>query len=753
MMEAARKSQPMLASSGRTPSPSAPPSPTDAPAPAKLTIEKFADGGIACLKFNGTIDESFEGKKIARSIQAETLVLDLGGVKKISSFGIREWVDFATAAVKQVKQMILIECAPKVVDQLNMVANFAGGGRVFSFYAPFRCDYCDSEQRALLEVSKDFEAIKAMKLGDRPCPSCKESMYFDEDGSTYFSYVLQQGQWELDHDIIAFLATKLDYRVGTIDQKLHVDKIIDGRVTYLRLSGDLNNSFPREKLAEGLEGTVIIDVTLVPRVEPAGAAEWRGFSQMVAPLVEQLYIVGVQPAFLEKLCDKEGLGVKGVVLDASLPYVCNSCGQGHQQSINVAEHHDVLKFATAPELRCPSCKAAMTCTASEQAMTILPGLPKPNIVKDLERQIGMLKARKLEKKHSTSASAAPAPRRSAAVPVLLALLLVVVAAGGAVFYMKSAKEQEPGPYGVGPIVERSAPIQPSWIKPNVAPGVAYCAEDGGALTCVGVSTVSPSQEDAEDEAGDAAIESIAFELGKRITDKQWLATIPPIYTAARDAKLAALNRDPQSTQARRDVRDGRRAVAHSLRGVTPTAARYWEAFDARDGRRYVAFIQVKLAAADSAKLLESYTARHTALGATTVTFFPELAWRFPKITRGAVVMALEPGAIQELGVAEHSVVLAVDGRDTPDGGTFAKIVVEERMLLAERGGSLRLLVQADSGEPREFSQSIAGRVIEVPVDRGGRGGRGDRGGRGGPGVNVWDRFGGNRGSGRDDPTQ
>ena len=46
--------------------------------------------------------------------------------------------------------MILIECAPKVVDQLNMVANFAGGGRVFSFYAPFRCDYCDSEHRVLL---------------------------------------------------------------------------------------------------------------------------------------------------------------------------------------------------------------------------------------------------------------------------------------------------------------------------------------------------------------------------------------------------------------------------------------------------------------------------------------------------------------------------------------------------------------------------------------------------------------------------
>ncbi|HEY5946624.1 MAG TPA: hypothetical protein VIV40_14075 [Kofleriaceae bacterium] len=739
----------MLAANGRNAS--TPPQGAEAPPATKLTIEKFADGPISCLKFNGMIDESFEGKKIARSIQGDTLVLDLGGVKKISSFGIREWVDFATTAVKQVKQMIMIECAPKVVDQLNMVANFAGGGRVFSFYAPFRCDYCDSEQRALLEVAKDFEAIKSMKLGDRPCPSCKESMYFDEDGSTYFSYILQQGPFELDADLVGFLAAKLDYRVGTIDQKVHIDKVIEGRITYMRLSGDLNNTFPREKLAEGVEGTVIIDVTNVPRVEPAGAAEWRGFTQTVAPLVEQLYIVGVQPSFLEKLCDKEGLGPKGVVVDMTLPYTCGSCGAGGHQLINVAEHHDVLKFATAPELRCTNCKAAMTCTATEQAMTILPDLPKPVISKDFEKQIGMFKGRKFEKKRPAAATLPTAQRRSVMVPVLLAMLLVVVAAGGAVFYMKSSKEEDTGPYGHGPLVARSAAAQPAWIKPNTAPGAAYCGEDGGALTCVGVSMVSPSQEDAEDEASDAAIESIAFELGKRITDKEWLATIPPLYMVARDAKLAALSRDPQSTQARRDVRDGRRAVAHALRGVTPVA-RYWEAYEARDGRRFVAFIQVKLAAADAAKLLESYTKRQTALGATSVTFFPELAWKFPKVTRGAVVLSLEPGSLQELGVAENSVVLSVDGRETPDAETFSKIIVEERTTMEERGGAFRLLVQADSGDPREFSKAFPGRVIEIPIDSKGKH-RGGRGGSSTGGINVWDRVGGGRGSGRDDPTQ
>jgi anti-anti-sigma regulatory factor len=750
-MEAARKSQPNLMPNGRA---STPPAGSEMPAPPKLTIEKFADGNISCLKFSGTIDESFEGKKIARSLNADTLVLDLGGVKKISSFGIREWVDFATTAVKQVKQMVLIECAPKVVDQLNMVANFNGGGRVFSFYAPFRCDYCDSEQRALLEVNKDFEAIKSMKLGERPCPNCKESMYFDEDGSTYFSYMLSQGPFELDDDIISFLAAKLDYRVGTLDQKVRVDKVIDGRVTYLRLSGDLNNTFPREKLAEGLEGTVILDVGNVPRVEPAGAAEWRGFVQMVTPLVDSLFLVGVQPGFLEKLADTEGLGPKGFVVDMTLPYSCNQCGASNHQPINVEQHHDVLKFATAPEMHCDRCKGVMQCTASEQAMTILPALPKPTVPKDLEKQIGLLKKLKFEKRQVATAAQAPAAAapRSAFVPILMTLLIVGLGAGGVIFYMKQNAEVEPGPYGHGPLVARSAVTAPAWIKPNVTPGSAYCGEDGGELSCVGVSMISPSQEDSEDEASDAAVEAIAFELGKRITHKQWLATIPPIYQAARDAKFAALNRDPNSTQARRDVRDGRRAVANALRSVNAApAGRYWEAFGARDGRRYLAFVQVKLPASTAQKLIEQYTTANEAFGATVVTFFPELAWRYPKVSRGAVVVSLQSGSLQELGVAEHSVILAVDGRETPDAATFTKVITEERAMLEQKGGSFRLLVQSDSGDPREFSQAIAGPIIEPFERKGGKGGKGGRPYTGG--INTWDAVGGNRGGGRDDPTQ
>src|SRR4030095_16867194 len=174
---------------------------------------------LVCSVWAGGIEGGLEGKKLGRPASADTLVLDLGGVKKISSFGIREWVDFVTTAGKHARSLILIECTPKVVDQLNMVANFTGGGRVFSFYAPFRCDYCDTEHRVLLQVDRDFEAMKSLRLAERPCLSCKESMYFDEDGATFFSYLLGQERFQLEPAVEAFLASKLNYAVSDLNRK------------------------------------------------------------------------------------------------------------------------------------------------------------------------------------------------------------------------------------------------------------------------------------------------------------------------------------------------------------------------------------------------------------------------------------------------------------------------------------------------------------------------------------------------------
>ena len=756
--------------------PSQPVIPNPGDPASKLAIEKFADGTIACLKFTGTIDEGFEGKKLGASAGGDTLILDLGGVKKISSFGIREWVDFVAAAGKQVRSMILIECSPKVVDQLNMVANFAGGGRVFSFYSPFRCDYCDTDHRVLLQVDKDHETIKSMKLAERPCPSCKEAMYFDEDGATFFSYIIGQEKFELEPDVAAFLASKLNYAVSDLNRKLRVDKVIEGRTTYVKLAGDLEKSFPREKLAEGLEGTVILDLGSIGRVEPAGAAEWRGFIKMVTPLVESLYLAAVPPAVLEKLCSQEDLGFKAQVLTLTLPYACSTCGTTSAQSIDVGQHHDVLKFATAPELRCTTCKHAMQCVAGEAQMTLLPGLPKPTASTEVVKALGILRERALQiqrekkpaSKSNVMAAIAPvaAQRSSLLVPFLAALLAVVVAAGGYLAYQRMNKTAEAPKSALGTLASRSAATRPAWITSDTQ-GTAGCIDTADkGLSCVGVSSISARQDDAEDEAADAALDAVANALAVRITSEDWKLSVIPTYKAARDAKLAAFDRDPSNTSARRDVREARNAVGRVLRatsgGAVPAAptGRYWEEYAGADGKRYLAFAQVSLGATELAKLVEGYTVTSTALGATAVPMFPLVGWRYPKLDHGAIITKLGTGALQDLGLAEQYVVVAVAGRDVIDGASFAKLTGDEHAQLVEHGGTLRLKVQASDGAPREFSSVIKAKTDDTPgtTGKGSNGGKngGSNGGR--PtgntgGVNIWDRYGGGKGSGRDDPTQ
>src|SRR5690606_36215024 len=129
-------------------------------------------------------------------------------------------------------------------------------------------------------------------------------------------------KFELPPAVARFLATKLHYAVDELERKLRVDKLIEGRVTMLRLAGDLDGAFPREKLVDGLEGTVVVDCDAIGRIQPAGAAEWRSFVQQATPLVEQLYLTRVPPAMLEKVCRKDDLGPKAQVLLLALPYNC-----------------------------------------------------------------------------------------------------------------------------------------------------------------------------------------------------------------------------------------------------------------------------------------------------------------------------------------------------------------------------------------------------------------------------------------------
>lgn len=743
----------------------------------KLKIDKFADGQIICLKFSGAIDEDFEGKKLAATVKAQTLILDLADVKKISSFGIREWVDFMNAIAKQAESIILLECSPKVVDQLNMVANFAGTGQVFSFYAPYRCDYCDSDSSVLMQVDRDWEVIKSMKPPERPCASCGEPEYFDEDPTTYFSYIVTQGTLELDPEVGAFLSAKLNYTVSESARRLRIDKIIEGRSTYIKLAGDLDGSFPREKLAEGMEGTIIVDVTGVGMIDPAGAAEWRGFLQMVTPAAEAIYLLGVPPAFLEKLTKPEDLGPKAQVIAFAMPYSCSKCATTSSQFVDVEEHFDVLKFATPPEMKCSDCKSPTVCAAGENLLSHLPTLPKPSITPQTRKFIKDIKERKPEKKRPAAGAAGAQGgdvivRSGPTATTVLAAAAIAgaLAAGGIIGYkFLQEKNKTENRDIVGKLVEQSAEARPGWITSD-ARFSAYCNNlPGEAMSCVGVSSYAATEEDAREEAKDAALEAMANAIGLRITDRDWQVNVASVFGESRQLKLAAfdkLAKDPDDSKyerARRDVLEGRKAVAASLKktgaGAVPSAPanQYWERFESPGGEgfKYLIFVEYAVAADSVKRLVDTYSMKHEALGATAVTVFPGIGWRYPDVETGAAIIKLDMGDLKSIGLAEEYVVLEVQNRQIKDAATFARVVTDEVTRLKAEGGNIDMMVKTGDTAPRKFNTPVQRAVTDRPSSSGGSGRpSGSSGGTRPTGsVNTWDLTApGNRG-GRDDPTQ
>jgi anti-anti-sigma regulatory factor len=736
-----------------------------APGAAKIAIDKYAEGGIVCLKFAGTIDESFEGKKLAATIKAKTLVLDLADIKKISSFGIREWVDFVKAVGNHTDEIVLIECAPKVVDQLNMVGNFAGKGRCFSFYAPFRCDYCDNDARVLFQLDRDWDVIKSMKPAERGCDKCGEPQYFDEDPTTYFSYVVGQGSFSLDDEVAAFLSSKLNYAVSDASRKLRVDKVIEGRSTYLKLAGDLDGSFPREKLAEGLEGTVIVDVTGIGKIEPAGAAEWRGFLQMVTPSADAIYLLGVPPVFLEKLTRPEDLGPKAQVTSFAIPYTCNTCSTTSLQPVDVEQHYDVLKFATPPETRCQDCRNPMVCAASEALLSHLTTLPRPSMGTDTRKFIKEVRERKPEKKKvaTTVAEAAAQSRGGSFTVAFLAALVAGVVMVGGFFVYRQMQEGGTRTAGLGKLVAKGAEERPGWLTSDV-PFVGYCNDvASGGMSCVGVSSPAPSQEDADEEAREAALEAIANHLVLRMNED--VKRMEGVWSQTRQARLAEYDKDPTSSRARRAVREGRKAVSSLLLATAGSAipaaptGKYWEQYDAGGTAQFVSFVEVSVSPSEIAAMVERYQSTVSALGVKAATVYPMVAWRHPEVTKGAVVVGTEKGPLAGIGLSAPYVILGVGTREdaispVANAKEFAEKVERYHDEVTKTGGKVYVSVERGADAPKNYELVVAAPRVETGGG-GTRGGgtRGSGGTRGGGTVNVWDVYGGKRGGGRDDPTQ
>ncbi len=149
------------------------------------TIQNRDD--VSFVKLAGVIDEDNELATLVDRIPRGTAVIDLGEIERINSCGVRDWVNWLGRLESQGTRMVLVECSPAIVAQINLVNNFTGNGVVKSFFVPYFCPECDEEKVLLVETSE---------MGPPPheppmcrCDECDLVMDFDDMPDSYFAFL------------------------------------------------------------------------------------------------------------------------------------------------------------------------------------------------------------------------------------------------------------------------------------------------------------------------------------------------------------------------------------------------------------------------------------------------------------------------------------------------------------------------------------------------------------------------------------
>lgn len=646
----------------------------------KLSVERISEGDIVCVRFAGVMDESFEGKRLGTSLRAKVVVLDLGKVSKISSFGIREWSEFIGALARAIEHIYLIECTAKVMDQINMVAGFIGKARVISFYGPYRCDFCDLDRRVLFQVDRDNAAIRSFEPPEQLCETCARPQFFDEDPASFFATVARQPQFDLASGVSEFLSAKLNYNVTGGNRRLQIDKYVEGEYTFVRLWGNLDGAFPSEKVAEGLEGAVVVDVSGLGGVDIAGAAEWRNFITLARGGATRIYLLDCPPILLDRLPRAEDLADE--VLSISMPYNCASCSTTTSEIIEVEEHYDILRFATPPEMRCANCKQATACAAQESLLSRLRSLAKPTADNKLKAFIKTARKHKPESQGAQDVAPTGAVGKKTVAFVGFALAGVLVASGVTMYFVATQRKAVSTPVAIEQ--------RPAWVIQDT-PFAGYCTNQINTLTCVGVSAYQPNLEDAKAQARDVALEEAVQALSINFESEEFDTRIRSRYSGARDALYAAFENDrsdrrsAEYTKSLAALAEARHRAAEAFMASSNDAVPkahsglYWEKFDDKFGVEFLAYTKIDITTDAQRLLVKIYTTEREVGGGKAMTAYPLFAFSHKNFNGGALVTEAT-GALEAAG--DYGLITSVGG--TP---IFS---VTDLMTAVERGGALGL---------------------------------------------------------------
>ena len=146
---------------------------------------------VDMIFLNGKINEDAGGplNDLLEKIGPKCTI-NLKEINEINSLGVRLWVNFMRK-FEQTRSVILEECTPEIIKQINMIPNFKGKSTIHSLYARFICDNCGSKKLELFKTGENMpKKQEAVHLHEVKCPSCSKKMEMEEVEDEFFACII-----------------------------------------------------------------------------------------------------------------------------------------------------------------------------------------------------------------------------------------------------------------------------------------------------------------------------------------------------------------------------------------------------------------------------------------------------------------------------------------------------------------------------------------------------------------------------------
>jgi eukaryotic-like serine/threonine-protein kinase len=307
------------------------------------------------VRVSGTIDEKFDRSKVFGSISG-VVVIDLRNVRRITSFGVREWIRGIGGL--SASTCFFVNCRPNIMAQFNMVPNFGGSGMVLSFFAPFRCTNCGEESEKLIDVRTQFDTIRQGIVSAERCATCGGELEFDDVPEVFLAYFAQARLPVLPPPIAALVdKAMLDEGKPVAAAPLRAVKQIDDVVTGIWLTGSLDGRASVKRVLADIEGYVVFVLSGLDACDAQGIALLGNYT--LAPGKGARFFFARVPPLAFKALQTLPPNLAGCpVISVEIPFACQKCLAPVRSEVDTA---DVAALATAVKQNAATGRTCVSC--------------------------------------------------------------------------------------------------------------------------------------------------------------------------------------------------------------------------------------------------------------------------------------------------------------------------------------------------------------------------------------------------------